>query len=123
MAIKDDYIKVRVSKEQKKLLKRVAELKGITLTELLVGGTEERALREINKIEGAEILEQQVAEVEKKLQEIKLKLESQVSKKKILNKLFSDIIKYRFIGSYSRIASYKKRIGTTQNQLKNECRN
>ena len=52
MAIKDDYIKVRVSKEQKKLFKRVAELKGITLTELLVGGTEERALREINKIEG-----------------------------------------------------------------------
>ena len=54
MAIKDDYIKIRVSKEQKKLFKRVAELKGITLTELLVGGTEERALREINKIEGAE---------------------------------------------------------------------
>ena len=61
MAIKDDYIKVRVSKEQKKLFKRVAELKGITLTELLVGGTEERALREINKIEGAESLEERVA--------------------------------------------------------------
>ena len=36
MAIKNDYIKVRVSKEQKKLFKRVAELKGITMTELLV---------------------------------------------------------------------------------------
>ena len=86
MAIKDDYIKIRVSKEQKKLFKRVAELKGITLTELLVGGTEERALREINKIEGAESLEERVAEVEKKLQEIKLKLESQSSKKKSLLK-------------------------------------
>ena len=124
MAIKDDYIKVRVSKEQKKLFKRVAELKGITLTELLVGGTEERALREINKIECAESLEERVAEVEKKLQEIKLKLESQSSKKKsLLKNFFYDIIKYRFIGRYSRMASYKKGIGTTQNQLKHECSN
>ena len=93
MAIKDDYIKVRVSKEQKKLFKRVAELKGITLTELLVGGTEEIALREIHKIEVSESLEQRVAEVERKLQEIKLKLESQSSKKKsLLKNFFYDII-------------------------------
>lgn len=82
MAIKDDYIKVRVSKEQKKLFKRVAELKGITLTELLVGGTEEIALREIHKIEVSESLEQRVAEVERKLQEIKLKMENQRGEKK-----------------------------------------
>ena len=93
MAIKDDYIKIRVSKEQKKLFKRVAELKGITLTELLVGGTEERALREINKIEGAESLEERVAEVEKKLQEIKLKMERQKAEKKTFFKSFFDIIK------------------------------
>ena len=55
MAIKDDYIKVRVSKEQKNLFKKVAELKGITMTELLVGGTEERALRELDKIEGTKV--------------------------------------------------------------------
>lgn len=89
MAIKDDYIKIRVSKEQKKLFKRVAELKGITMTELLVVGTEERALREEKKIEGTESLEQRVAEVEKKLQDIKLKMESQSSKKKSFLKIFS----------------------------------
>lgn len=82
MAIKDDYIKIRVSKEQKQLFKRVAELKGITMTELLVGGTEERALREEKKIEGTESLEQRVAEVEKKIQEIKLKMENQRSDRK-----------------------------------------
>ena len=82
MAIKDDYIKVRVSKEQKKLFKKVAELKGITMTELLVGGTEERALRELDKIEGTKRLELRVSELEKKLQDIKLKMESQSSKKK-----------------------------------------
>ena len=89
MAIKDDYIKVRVSKEQKKLFKRVAELKGITLTELLVGSTEEIALKEQKKLENKESLEQRVVEVEKKLQEIKLKMESQSSKKKSFLKIFS----------------------------------
>ena len=82
MAIKDDYIKVRVSKEQKKLFKKVAELKGITMTELLVGGTEERALRELDKIEGTKNLELRVSELEKKLQEIKFKMESQKAEKK-----------------------------------------
>ena len=43
MAIKDDYIKVRVSKEQKKLFKRVAELKGMTMTEVFSWGDRRRA--------------------------------------------------------------------------------
>ena len=90
MAIKDDYIKVRVSKEQKKLFKRVAELKGITLTELLVGSTEEIALKEQKKLENKESLEQRVAEVERKLQESKLKMENQRGeKKKSFLKIFS----------------------------------
>ena len=89
MAIKDDYIKVRVSKEQKNLFKKVAELKGITMTELLVGGTEERALRELDKIEGTKNLELRVSELEKKLQDIKLKMESQSLKKKSFLKIFS----------------------------------
>ena len=92
MAIKDDYIKVRVIKEQKKLFKRVAELKGITLTELLVGSTEEIALKEQKKLENKESLEQRVVEVEKKLQEIKLKMESQSSKKKSFLKIFSKYV-------------------------------
>ena len=92
MAIKDDYIKVRVSKEQKKLFKRVAELIGITLTELLVGSTEEIALKEQKKLENKESLEQRVVEVEKKLQEIKLKMESQSSKKKSFLKIFSKYV-------------------------------
>lgn len=50
MAIKDDYIKVRVSKEQKKLFKRVAELNGITMTELLVGGDRGKSFEGERKI-------------------------------------------------------------------------
>ena len=37
------------------------------MTELLVGGTEERALRELDKIEGTKSLELRVSELEKKL--------------------------------------------------------
>ena len=92
MAIKDAYIKVRVIKEQKKLFKKVAELKGITMIELLVGGTEERVLRELDKIEGTKSLELRVSELEKKLQEIKLKMESQKAEKKS----FLKFLKSRF---------------------------
>ena len=52
------------------------------MTELLVGGTEERALRELDKIEGTKNLELRVSELEKKLQEIKFKMESQKAEKK-----------------------------------------
>lgn len=90
MAIKNDYIKVRVSKEQKELFKRVAELKGITMTDLLVEGTEERALREEKKIEGTESLEIRVVEIEKKIQEIKAKMECQRAEKKSFFKNFSN---------------------------------
>lgn len=124
MAIKDDVIRVRVSKEQKALFKDIAKKKKVSMSEFMIVATEERALREKEKFEGAESLEQRVADVEKKLQEIKLKMESQRSKRKgFLKNFFYDIIKYRFIGRYSRIASYKKGIGTTQSQLKNECSN
>ena len=124
MAIKDDYIKIRVSKEQKELFKDIAKKKNISMSKFIIVSTEERALREKEKFEGTKSLELRVSELEKKLQEIKLKLESQSSKKKsLLKNFFYDIIKYRFIGRYSRMASYKKGIGTTQNQLKHECSN
>ena len=124
MAIKDDYIKIRVSKEQKALFKDIAKKKNISMSKFIIVSTEERALREKEKFEGTNSLELRVSELEKKLQEIKLKLESQSSKKKsLLKNFFYDIIKYRFIGRYSRMASYKKGIGTTQNQLKHECSN
>ena len=86
MALKNDYIKVRVSKEQKELFKKVAEMKGITMTELIVVGTEQRALKEINKNEGTESLELRVVEIDKKLQDLKLKMEKQRINQKVHNK-------------------------------------
>lgn len=86
--MKNDYIKARVSTEQKELFKYVATEKNISMSEFIVVATEEKALREQENLENKESLEQRVAEVEKKLQEIKLKMESQSSKKKSFLKIF-----------------------------------
>ena len=77
MAIKNDYIKVRVSTEQKILFKDIAKKKKVSMSEFILAATEEKALREKEKIEGTENLDLRVTELEKKLQEIKLKMESQ----------------------------------------------
>ena len=81
MAIKNDYIKVRVSTEQKILFKDIAKKKKVSMSEFILVATEEKALREKEKIEGTENLDLRVTELENKLQEIKLKMESQRTEK------------------------------------------
>ena len=83
MAIKDDYIKIRVSKEQKALFKDIAKKKKISMSEFMIVATEERALREKEKFEGTKSLELRVSELEKKLQGIRVKMEGKRAKKKI----------------------------------------
>ena len=90
MAINNDYIKVRVSTEQKVLFKDIAKKKKVSMSEFMIVATEERALREKEKLEGTDSLEQRVIEVEKKLKEIKAKMESQrVEKKTFFKNFFS----------------------------------
>ena len=81
MAIKDDYIKVRVSKEQKKLFKDIAKKKKVSMSEFIIVATEERALREKEKFEGTKSLELRVSEVEKKLQKNRAKMKKKRAKK------------------------------------------
>ena len=89
MAIKDDYIKIRVSKEQKALFKDIAKKKKISMSEFMIVATEERALSEKEKFEGTKSLELRVSEHEQKLQEIKLKMErSKADKKKFFKNFF-----------------------------------
>ena len=56
MAIKDDYIKIRVSKEQKALFKDIAKKKKVSMSEFMIVATEEKALREKEKFEGTQSL-------------------------------------------------------------------
>lgn len=81
MAIKNDYIKIRVSMEQKELFKAIAKKKKISMSEFIIVATEERALREKEKFEGTKSLELRVSEVDKKLQNIKVKMDIQRTKK------------------------------------------
>lgn len=81
MAIKDDVIRVRVSKGKKDLFKSIAKEKKVSMSEFMVVATEEKALKELDKLVATEDLEFRVAELEKKLQEIKLKMESKREKK------------------------------------------
>ena len=87
MAVKNDYIKVRVTTEQKKLFKDIAKKKKVSMSEFIIVATEEKALREKEKFEGTNSLELRVSELEKKLQEIKFKMESQKAEKKSFFKI------------------------------------
>lgn len=75
MSVKDDVIRVRVSTEQKELFKKIAKIKGVSMSEFMVVTTEERALREEQKFVGTELLEQRVEELDKKLNSIRGKME------------------------------------------------
>lgn len=96
MAIKDDCIKLRVSKEQKKLFKDIAKKKNISMSEFMIVATEEKALREKEKLEGTKSLELRVDELEKKLQELKLKMEGQRAKKKSFLMVLKNIFCWLF---------------------------
>lgn len=91
MAVKNDYIKVRVTTEQKKLFKDIAKKKKVSMSEFMIVATEEKALREKEKLEGTKSLELRVDELEKKLQELKLKMEGQRAKKKSFLMLLKNI--------------------------------
>lgn len=96
MAIKDDYIKVRVTTEQKKLFKDIAKKKKVSMSEFMIVATEKKALREKEKLEGTKSLELRVDELEKKLQELKLKMEGQRAKKKSFLMVLKNIFCWLF---------------------------
>ncbi|MGL5328563.1 MAG: hypothetical protein ACRDD7_04785 [Peptostreptococcaceae bacterium] len=71
---KDEMIKIRVSKEQKALYKAVAANKGISLTELLIVGTEEFIEKGSLKAREIEIVAPRVERLEKELEIIKSRM-------------------------------------------------
>lgn len=73
-APKQEIIRIRVTKEQKELFKEVANIKGITLTELLIVDTEIRAKKELDYIKNKETVEQRAVDTDAKLQLIKNRL-------------------------------------------------
>lgn len=85
--IKDDVVRVRVTKEHKEKLKKIAKEKKVTISEIISVATK----NEIKSYEEKEknykkICERAVA-TEKKIQEIKINLENRRKKRSLLDKL------------------------------------
>lgn len=72
---KNETIKIRVSKDQKDLFKDVATKKGISVTELLIVGTEELIAKEKFKNKEIEVITPRIDRLEKELEIVKSKME------------------------------------------------
>lgn len=75
MLKKDETIKIRVSNEQKRLFKDVATKKNISMSELLIGSTENVIEKERSRSMEQEITSSRIEEFESKIPRIKAKLE------------------------------------------------
>ncbi|EPB8260175.1 CopG family transcriptional regulator [Clostridium perfringens] len=71
---KDEFIKVRVTYEQKELFRKVAKELGITMTDLLVVGTEEFAKSKLETLKSREKIEARALRMEKKIKFLRNKL-------------------------------------------------
>ncbi len=71
---KDEFIKVRVTKEQKELFKEVAKELGITMTDLFVVGTEEFAKSKLETIKARDKIEARALRMEGQIKILRKKL-------------------------------------------------
>ena len=70
MAIKDAEIKIRLTKDQKELFKRIAKAQGMSMSEFIVVTTEQRAKGKEENIKSQKMIEDRAMGTEKKLAEI-----------------------------------------------------
>lgn len=92
MARKDDYIRIRVSKEQKELIKKVAAIKGISMSEFVVVITEKFALQELNKVKTYENTKLRVENIDHQLSIAR----SNMERRRNYKKSFFENLKNRF---------------------------
>lgn len=81
VAKKDDYIRVRVTTEEKQLFKDVATELGVSMSELMVVATENIVKKHKEKMLLQKDIEDRAIRTEKKLIEIAEKIRSNKSKK------------------------------------------
>lgn len=83
MAIKDAEIKVRLTKDQKELFKKVAKDEGMSMSEFIVVTTERRAKEKEELIKSQKMIEDRAMRSEKKLFEITERIRGNIDKKKL----------------------------------------
>jgi uncharacterized protein (DUF1778 family) len=82
MAIKDAEIKVRLTKDQKELFKKIAKAQGMSMSEFIVVTTERRARRKDENIKSQKMIEDRSMRTERKLSEITERIRGNMDKKK-----------------------------------------
>ena len=85
---KDEYIKIRVTKEQKELFKSLSKELGITMTDLLIIGAEEYAKIKLERMRSSNQIEIRAAKMENQIQVLKDRLEE----RKKINKPYKNIV-------------------------------
>lgn len=75
MATKREEIKIRLTKEQKELIKRVAYKQGISMSEFILNKIEPVAKQIECNLDNKEMIETRINSTEKKLHKIKFKME------------------------------------------------
>lgn len=74
IASKDSEIKLRVTKEQKALFKKIAKAENMSMSEFIIKNTEYAAERKAEHIRSQDMIESRVIKNESKIQELKNKL-------------------------------------------------
>lgn len=72
--MKDDYIKIRVTKEQKELFKKIAKAENMSMSEFIIVTTEYAAKRKAEYIKSKDVIESRAMRTESKILELKKKL-------------------------------------------------
>lgn len=83
-----EEIKIRLTPEQKKLIKDAAASKNITMTQLILDSVVPTAKKEIELIEHKEIISNRAVTTESKIQDLKQELQKRKACKK-KNKIFN----------------------------------
>ncbi|WP_338631939.1 plasmid mobilization protein [Clostridium baratii] len=79
--VKDEVIRVRVTKEQKEKLKRIAKEKGKTISEILSVATEYEIKKFEEQVKYSDEINRRFVATEERIQEIKRKLEDRKEKR------------------------------------------
>ncbi|BDC03462.1 hypothetical protein [Clostridium perfringens] len=115
---KDEYIKIRVTKEQKELFKSLSKELGITMTDLLIIGTEEYAKVKLERIRSSNQIEIRAAKMENQIQVLKDRLEE----RKKTNKSYKNIVgtlKEKLNNTLKYEQNINKSVGTTSKNEEN----
>lgn len=75
MVKKDDYVKVRLPREQKELLRSIADKKNMTMSEFVLVATDKAVSMEIEKAVELQDLEPRVERLERAMEVVKARMD------------------------------------------------